>query len=170
MNLNPAARQRHQLRVITVGFFRMLKCNIGNKVVKSKTEIVALKSFLDWLEQRKATDTGSKGVLLIYHEQIKFVPYMLLEAFKRYELLERFKKTVIGFVSANRLTETKCAGDHKLSTLRELAKEFLDYKEEEDDLKNFEGNAAVRARLSYQLVKHLAKGEFEFRAIGRHWI
>lgn len=25
MNLNPAARQRHQVRVITVGFFRMLK-------------------------------------------------------------------------------------------------------------------------------------------------
>lgn len=25
MNLNPAARQRHQIRVITVGFFRMLK-------------------------------------------------------------------------------------------------------------------------------------------------
>lgn len=25
MNLNPAARQRHQIRVITVGFYRMLK-------------------------------------------------------------------------------------------------------------------------------------------------
>lgn len=25
MNLNPAARQRHQVRVITIGFFRMLK-------------------------------------------------------------------------------------------------------------------------------------------------
>jgi len=25
MNLNPGARQRHQIRVITVGFFRMLK-------------------------------------------------------------------------------------------------------------------------------------------------
>jgi len=25
MNLNPAARQRHQVRVISIGFFRMLK-------------------------------------------------------------------------------------------------------------------------------------------------
>lgn len=31
MNLNPAARQRHQLRIITVGFFRMLKCTLTNK-------------------------------------------------------------------------------------------------------------------------------------------
>lgn len=25
MNLNPAARQRHQIRVISIGFYRMLK-------------------------------------------------------------------------------------------------------------------------------------------------
>lgn len=36
MNLNPAARQRHALRVITVGFFRMLKstetCKVDRKL------------------------------------------------------------------------------------------------------------------------------------------
>lgn len=157
MNLNPAARQRHQLRVITVGFFRMLKCSMANRVVKSKTEIVALKSYLDWLEKRHSSDSESNGVILIYHEQIKFIPSMLLEAFQRYDLLERFKRTVVGFVNAHEVLETKCANELKPSTLRDLAKNFLDYKEEEGDMKNFEGNAMVRARLSYQIMKHLGK-------------
>lgn len=157
MNLNPAARQRHQLRVITVGFFRMLKSILGNTVVKSKTEIVALKSFLNWLEQRKANDNESKGIILIYHEPIKFIPYMLLEAYKRYDLLDRFSSSVAGFVDGQALTEEKCASTCKSSTLRELAKMFLDYKED-DDMKNFEGNASVRARLAYQVIQHLAKG------------
>lgn len=34
MNLNPAARQRHQIRVITVGFFRMMKSMQTYKVIK----------------------------------------------------------------------------------------------------------------------------------------
>lgn len=158
MNLNPAARQRHQLRVITVGFFRMLKSMLGNTVVKSKTEIVALKSFLDWLEERKANDNDSKGIILIYHEPIKFIPYMLLEAYKRYDLLERFRSVVAGFVDGQTLTEAKCANTCKTSSLRELAKMFVDYKED-DDMKNFEGNASVRARLAYQVIQHLVKGE-----------
>lgn len=159
MNLNPAARQRHQLRVITVGFFRMLKSMLGNTVVKSKTEIVALKSFLNWLEERKASDNDSKGVILIYHEPIKFIPYMLLEAYKRYDLLERFESVVAGFVDGQTFTEAKCTDTCKSNTLRDLAKEFLKY-EESDELKNFEGNASVRARLAYQVVQHLVKGEY----------
>lgn len=157
MNLNPAARQRHQLRVITVGFFRMLKSMLGNTVVKSKTEIVALKSFLSWLEERKAAENDSKGVILIYHEPIKFIPYMLLEAYKRYDLLERFSKLVVGFVDGQALTDAKCANTCKTSSLRDLGKMFVDYKED-DDMKNFEGNAAVRARLAYQVIQHLIKG------------
>lgn len=34
MNLNPGARQRHQVRVINVGNFRMLKCMKSYKVCK----------------------------------------------------------------------------------------------------------------------------------------
>lgn len=36
MNLNPAARQRHQIRVITVGFFRMMKSMQTYKVIKNR--------------------------------------------------------------------------------------------------------------------------------------
>lgn len=35
MNLNPAARQRHQVRVISIGFFRMLKSMQTYKVPSS---------------------------------------------------------------------------------------------------------------------------------------
>lgn len=159
MNLNPAARQRHQLRVITVGFFRMLKSMLGNTVVKSKTEIVALKSFLSWLEERKASDNESKGIVLVYHEPIKFIPFMLLEAYKRYDLLERFSSLVAGFVDGQALTDAKCTSEDKPSTLRDLAKMYVDYKED-DDVKNFEGNASVRARLAYQVVQHVVKGMY----------
>lgn len=157
MNLNPAARQRHQLRVINVGFFRMLKCMQTDKVVKSKTEIAALRSFLDWLEARKAADAESKGIVLIYHETIKFLPFMLLQAFQRYDLLERFKNVVVGMVDGFALCEKKCGNAVKTNSLRQLAKLFLNY---EDDKKNFDGNAKIRAKLAYQVVQHLAKGKF----------
>lgn len=177
MNLNPAARQRHRLRVITVGFFRMLKCTLTNKVVKCKTEIVAIKSFLEWLEQRKQADADSQGIILIYHEPIKFIPYMLLEALKKYDLLERFSKVVSGFVDGHALTDaksddisktladvknddtTKPNNNNENISLTELAKLYLNYKEDDTE-ENFEGNAMVRARLAYKIVEHFAKGEY----------
>lgn len=82
MNLNPAARQRHQVRVITIGFFRMLKSMQTYKMVKTKTEVAALHDFLDWIEKIKKSE-NSDGIILIYHEQRKFIPYMILEAFKK---------------------------------------------------------------------------------------
>ena len=159
MNLNPAARQRHQIRIITVGFFRMLKCIMTNKVVRSKPEIAVLKSFLVWLEEAKAKDTGSDGVILIYHEPIKFIPFMLLEAFKRYDLLERFSEVVVALVDGHSLAEDKSDDEIKSHTLRILGKQYLNY-DENDGEKNFEGNAGVRARLAYQVLEHLSKGSY----------
>lgn len=156
MNLNPAARQRHQLRIITVGFFRMLKCTLTNKVVKCKTEVVALKSFLDWLEQRKEADTDSNGVVLVYYESIKFIPYMLLEALKKYDLVERFAKLVVGFVDGHALAEAKYDDVAKIESLREMTKEL---PAGEDQDMNFEGNAMVRARSAWKILEQMAKGE-----------
>lgn len=154
MNLNPAARQRHQLRIITVGFFRMLKCTLTNKVVKCKTEIVALKSFLDWLEERKAADTDSNGIVLVYYEPIKFIPYMLLEALKKYDLVDRFEKIVAGFVDGHALAE---ANESKA----EAVSEIINTKSSEvgDQEKNFEGNAMARAQNAYKILQVLGKGE-----------
>lgn len=159
MNLNPAARQRHQLRIITIGFFRMLKCTLTNKVIKCKTEVIALKTFLDWLEQRKAADDESNGVVLVYYENIKFIPYMLLEALKKYDLVERFSKLVVGFVDGHALADAKYDLT-KIDDIREKAKEQL---KDEDKEKNFEGNAMMRARCAYKILEQMSKGKIELR-------
>ncbi|XP_055630599.1 maternal protein exuperantia isoform X2 [Toxorhynchites rutilus septentrionalis] len=155
MNLNPAARQRHQVRVITVGFFRMLKSMQTYRVVKSKTEVSALNEFIDWIEERRREDEGSDGVVLIYHEQRKFVPYMVIEALKKYNLLNRFAETVKSFANGFKLAEMKCSKTIKFFSIRQLAKLVLDESEAKD---GFEGNAAYRARLAYQITRRLANG------------
>lgn len=153
MNLNPAARQRHQVRVITVGFFRMLKSMQTYRVVKTKTEVSALNEFISWLEARHQEDEGSEGVVLIYHEQRKFVPYMVIEALKKYNLLDRFTKTVKSFANGFKLAEEKCTKTIKYFSIRQLAKLVLEESESKD---GFEGNAAYRARLAYQLARKLS--------------
>ncbi|XP_058459901.1 maternal protein exuperantia [Malaya genurostris] len=156
MNLNPAARQRHQVRVITVGFFRMLKSMQTYRVVKTKTEVSALNEFITWLEERYREDEGSDGVVLIYHEQRKFVPYMMIEALKKYNLLDRFSATVKSFANGFKLAEQKCTKTIKYFSIRQLAKLVLDETEAKD---GFEGNAAYRARLAYQLSRQLSKDD-----------
>lgn len=97
MNLNQAAKMKHQLRVINLGIFRMLKNMQTHKVIKTKTEYAVLKEFLDWLEEVKSEtaeeedtsaaesshSTAAKGIVLVFHEQRQFIPCMLLGALKR---------------------------------------------------------------------------------------
>lgn len=118
-------------------------------MVKCKTEVIALKTFLDWLEQRKEADSTSDGIVLVYNESIKFVPYMLLEALKKYDLVDRFSKLVKGFVDGHALAVNKANTVEKLEALTK----------EEDLEKNFEGNAMVRARAAYELLEQLAKSK-----------
>lgn len=153
MNLNPAARQRHQVRVITVGFFRMLKSMQTYRVVKTKTEVAALNEFISWLEDRYREDDGSEGVVLIYHEQRKFVPYMVIEALKKYNLLDRFTKTVKSFANGFKLAEERCSKTIKYFSIRQLGNLVL---HENEAIDGFEGNAAYRARLAYQIARHLS--------------
>ncbi|KAG5677885.1 hypothetical protein PVAND_007602 [Polypedilum vanderplanki] len=152
MNLNPVARNRHQIRVITVGFFRMLKSMQTYKVIKTKTEIAAIMEFLEWLEKIN----GEKdGVILMYHDQPKITPYMLIEKMKKFNLFERFKKTVKSFVNGYDLNNFAEKGKGlKYLTLSANFKVHADQlnmnvKEPED----FEGCAAVRAKLSYEICK-----------------
>lgn len=177
MNLNPAARQRHQVRVITVGFYRLLKCSQTYKVVKSKSEYAALKEFLDWVEKVHASDKESKGVIFIYHEERKFIPYMVLEAMKKYDLLERFFKTAKSFANGYEFAEQKYGSTMKNVSLRQLSRMFNNTEKvngvvQEDQNNNtektskslpdpnlFEGSATVRARLAYEIAMNLAKQE-----------
>lgn len=82
MNLNQAAKIKHQVRVINLGIFRMLKNMQTHKVLKTITEYVALKEFMDWLEELKL-EKDSKDVVLIFHEQRQFIPCLLLTALNR---------------------------------------------------------------------------------------
>lgn len=159
MNLNPAARQRHQIRVITVGFFRMLKNMQTYKVVKTKTEIAALKDFLCWLEKLNETKSESSGIIMIYHEQRKFIPYMILESLTKYGLLQRFFCTVKGFCDGFALSEAKMGISIKYLSLKQISKVLHNFEEETEkdkDNNDFEGNAIVRARLAYQIIEHLS--------------
>ncbi|XP_053675954.1 maternal protein exuperantia-like [Anopheles nili] len=157
MNLNPAARQRHQVRVITVGFFRMLKSMQTYRVMKTKMEIAVLNEFIDWLEARLREDEGSEGIVLVYHEQRKFVPYMVIEALKKYKLLDRFAESVKSFANGFKLAEDRCTKTIKYLTIRQLAMIVLN--EKEGSREGFEGNAAYRARMAFEISRCLATAE-----------
>ncbi|KAH8396871.1 hypothetical protein KR215_005765 [Drosophila sulfurigaster] len=179
MNLNPAARQRHQVRVISIGFFRMLKSMQTYKIIKSKSEVAALKDFLEWLDQLKAKNPDSDGIVLFYHEERKFIPYMILQSLVKYGMLDRFNKTVKYFVNSFNLAKSSI-GDTKHYSLRNLAKILAKAKEEnakdksenvadsntitnkriknaiQKDRDEFDGSASVRAKLAYTVALQLS--------------
>ncbi|XP_063547033.1 maternal protein exuperantia [Cydia strobilella] len=148
-DLNPGARRRHNVRVVTVGRYRMLKDTNTHKILKTKSEISALTDFLDWLEKEK----GDGSVILIYHEPRRLSPTMLLEALTRYKLLDRFKSIVAGFADSYALAADKCKATVKSVSLRVLARVLLDADSLAVD------SALDRAAAAYRIVEHLAQGE-----------
>ncbi|XP_049881182.1 maternal protein exuperantia [Pectinophora gossypiella] len=148
-DLNPGARRRHNVRVVTVGRYRMLKDTNTHKILKTKSEVSALSEFLDWLEKEK----GDGSVILIYHEPRRLSPTMLLEALTRYKLLERFKSIVAGFTDSYALAADKCKATVKSVSLRVLARVLLDADSLAVD------SALDRATAAYRIVEHLAQGE-----------
>ncbi|XP_015122085.1 maternal protein exuperantia [Diachasma alloeum] len=149
-NLTPAAKKRHNLKVVTVGKYRLLKNSKTNKVLKTKSEISAITDFLDWLEEVKGD--AADGVILIHHESRKVIPAMLLASLIKFNLLERFKKTVKGFANGFNIANVKCANTIRAFSLRTLSRVLLDQEVELED-------ASERARLALQIVQHLSIGE-----------
>lgn len=148
--LSPAARRRHNIRVVTIGRFRMLKDSKTNKVLKTKSEISALTDFVQWLEGVKGKT--SDGVILVSHESRKVAAPLLLEALRKYNMLEKFCSVVKGFANGYNVAEVKCAKTIRSFSLRTLSRVLLDKDEELD-------SAVDRARLSFQIVQHLCGGE-----------
>ncbi|KAK6643467.1 hypothetical protein RUM43_004972 [Polyplax serrata] len=146
-NLNAASKNRHLLRVVTVGRYRMLKSVKTGKVLKTRSEISALTDFIHWLENLK-TD----GIILITHDPRKTVPPFFLEVIRKYKLYDRFTAVVKGFANSCSFAEQKCAQTVKSHSLYTLGQVLLDKKEDLD-------SAADRARLSYQIVQQLCTGE-----------
>ncbi|XP_022228165.1 maternal protein exuperantia-1 [Drosophila obscura] len=186
MNLNPAARQRHQIRVISIGFYRMLKSMQTYKIIKSKSEVAALMDFLNWLEMLVSKQANTDGIVMLYHEERKFIPYMILEAVKKYGLIDRFNRTVKSFANTFNMakaslgdTNIKNCGLRKLSMLLAKPKDDISNKENEPENvkrngssndkgpKNglnheqdcFEGSANVRAKMVYNVALQLSNSE-----------
>ncbi|XP_050680543.1 maternal protein exuperantia [Leptidea sinapis] len=148
-DLNPGARRRHNVRVVTVGRYRMLKDTVTHKILKTKSEISALSDFLEWLEKEK----GDGSIILIYHEPRRLSPTMLLEALSRHNFLDRFKKIVAGFADSYALAAEKCKSTVKSVSLRVLARVLLDADTLSVD------SALDRATAAYRIVEHLSQSE-----------
>ncbi|XP_076632606.1 maternal protein exuperantia isoform X2 [Colletes latitarsis] len=145
-NLNPPAMKRHNMKVVTIGKFRVLKDMKTNKVLKTKSEISSLIEFLNWLESIKNDEKN--GIILIYHEPRKVIPAMLIESLKKYNLLERFKHTVKGFVNGFNVAKVKCENSIRAFSLRTLSRVLLNQEKELD-------NANDRACLALEIIHHL---------------
>lgn len=127
----------------------------SHQVIKTKTEIAALLEFLDWIEALNTND----GIIFVYHDQLKFTPFMVIEAMRKYRLLERFEKTVKSFVNGYDLADEQHGEGIKylhLSQNYKLQMEKLGL--EADKTPEFEGEANVRAKLSYEIVMLMAHG------------
>lgn len=149
-NIDMLSKKRHLICTVNVGRYRMLKDIKTGKILKTKSEISALTEFLSWLEQIHGQ--SGPGIILLNYEMFKLAPSLLLEALRKYQLLDRFAAVVKGFGDCYSLVKQKCDQTLNSFTLRVSTKVLLN---KDDDL----FNAADRARLSYQIVEHLTAGE-----------
>ena len=69
-NPNVGARRSFGIKVVSIGRYRMLKDLSTGTILKTKSEVSALKDFISWLGKAKGS---SKGVLLVCHEPEKKV-------------------------------------------------------------------------------------------------
>lgn len=159
-DLNPHAKRRHLVRTVTVGHFRMLKDNKTGKVIRSKSEISALVDFLNWLEKIRNQEPACTGIILLCHETYELAPLLLLEALRRYNLVDRFSELVKGFANCFAFVKQKCEQSVQSFSLKILSKILLDRENETT------GSAVDRARLAYQLVHHLCQGMGENTGAG----
>ncbi|XP_065166895.1 maternal protein exuperantia isoform X2 [Atheta coriaria] len=143
-------RRRHNIRIMSVGKYRMLKDLRTNKFVNTKSEVTTLAKFIEWLEENRGEATD--GIILVYHEVHKTIPAMLLESMRRHGLDERFAKVVKGFANSYGLSASKCANTTKTFTLRVMSKVLLN---KENNL----SSAVARAQASYNVAMHLGQSE-----------
>lgn len=126
------------------------------QVIKTKTEIAALLDFLDWLEKINTKD----GIIFVYHDKLKFTPYMVIEAMKKYRLMDRFQSMVKSFVNGYDLSSEKAGenGIRYLTLSQNYKIQMQKLGMETTDVNEFEGDATVRSKLSYDICMLMAHG------------
>lgn len=150
-DITPLYVRKHAICVVTTFRYRMLKDLNTNHFIKTKSEISALTDFLQWLEENRGDATD--GIILVYHELRKSSPGMLLEALRRYNLIERFNNVVKGFANGFQIAQAKCGKTTKSFSLRVMAKILLN----QENVELF--SAKDRAKTAYEVAVHLAQGE-----------
>ncbi|XP_063221517.1 maternal protein exuperantia isoform X2 [Bacillus rossius redtenbacheri] len=145
-DISLGAQRRHNIRVVTIGRYRMLKDSKTGKILKTKSEISALTDFLQWLEDLRGSNLD--GIILLNHENFRVIAPMLLESLRRYNLLDRFSAVVKGFVNGYKVAEAKCAESVRFFPLRTLSRILLD----KDPILD---NAEDRAELIYEIAHRL---------------
>lgn len=125
-NLSFSARNAYGLVVVSLDYQRMLRDTNTGKLLKTKSEISALKDWMKWLEEVKG---DSDGIILVHHahDQTRdlHVP-LLLVSLGRYNLVSQFSNIVKGF--CNSVNVISDLGDKSLITslsLRSLCKTVL---------------------------------------------
>lgn len=151
-DLNPIYSRKHNIRVFNTIRYRRLKDLKTGQFLKTKSEISALADFVQWLETVKG---DAEGVILTFHEVRKSIPGMLLEAMRRNNLLDRFKKVCKGFANGYSIAKAKCQSSTKTYNLRVMGKVLLGR-----DNTDF-STAVERASAVYDIAVHLAQGERE---------
>jgi len=123
-NPKPAAKRAYGFAVVNIGRSRMLKDIHSGQILKTKSEITALQSFLVWLEEAKG---DSDGIILVSHEQNpKILVPLLIQSLARYNLVPAFSKIVKGFCnSANVIDKIGNKNEITSLSLRSLCKTVL---------------------------------------------
>lgn len=149
-NINFEYKRRLNIRLVNMGKYRMMKDIRTNKLVKTRSEISALTDFVAWLEENRGDATD--GIILLFHEFHKSTPGMLLEALRRYNLIERFTKVVKGFANVYNILQAKCVNSTKSFSLHVVSKVLLN---KDEDL----SSANTRAQACYEITVHLGQSE-----------
>ncbi|XP_022190360.2 maternal protein exuperantia [Nilaparvata lugens] len=146
------AQRRYMMYTKTIGRFRALRDKTNHKMLRTKSEISALVDFLMWLEKIKNQEPGCTGLILLCHDALELAPLLLIQALKRYDLLDRFSSIVKGFGNCYAFVKLRCESSVTSFTLKTLSKVLLDKEDEQTH------SAKNRARIAYQLVQHLRAG------------
>lgn len=149
-NIHLEYKRRLNIRLINMGKYRLMKDIRTNKFVKTRSEISALTDFVTWLEENRGDAT--EGIILLFHEFHKSTPAMLLEALRRYNLVERFSNVVKGFANVFSILQAKCVNTTKSLSLHVMSKILLN---KDEDLTS----AITRAQSCYEITVHLGQSE-----------
>ncbi|XP_064536950.1 maternal protein exuperantia-like [Drosophila montana] len=156
VNLNSAARQRHQVRIIKVKGHRVLKSIQSNKIIRTQSEAAGFRNLISWLEEQSS---NCDGIVLICHEERKFIPLMIVQSLIQLNMLTAFAKLVKGFVNTNNLAMATMGGaDRMYFNVRNLSK-LLNKGRVDNAPEEFVGSANARAKLAFNVAVELCDRE-----------